>query len=160
MVQTLITANTKWIADCYDEGGFGLAHAHATPSEETAYFLGAPFDFIELKERNESLAASIILDLACVLELEELYDTARNEFLAVDIVLPVIEATDDQSQYCLHAGNYTYEPNMPYEENWKPFEGWRNAPHHNRGVDVYHTESIGTSWDQLAMSCVLRDRFL
>jgi hypothetical protein len=159
VVQSLLTANTKWIADCYDEGGFGLAHVHANPAEETAYFLGSPFDFIELKHRNESLAASMVLDLACVLELEELYNTARNEFLAVDIVLPVIETNDDQSQYCLHGGSYTYEPNMPYEEYWKPVEGWRNAPHHSRGVDVYRTESVGTPWDQLAMSCVLRDRF-
>jgi len=158
-VQSFLTANTKWIADCYDEGNFGLAHVHAAPAEEIAYFLGSPFDFIDLKGRSESLAASTILDLACVLELEELYDTARNEFLAVDIVLPVIEADDDQSQYCLHAGSHRYEPNMPYEEYWKPVDGWRNAPHHSRGVDVRYPESIGASWDQLAMSCVLRDRF-
>ena len=157
--KSFITASTKWIADCYDEGSFGLAHAHATPAEETAYFLGSPFDFIELKERKESLAASTILDLTSVLELGDLYDTVRNEFLAVDIVLPVIEADDDQSQYCLHTGSHSYEPNMPYEEYWKPVDGWRNAPHHGRGVDVYYTESIGTSWDQLAMSCVLTDRF-
>ncbi len=158
-VEHLLIASTKWIADCYDEGSFGLAHVHAAPAEETAYFLGSPFDFIELRDRSESLAASTILDLACVLELEELYNTARNEFLAVDIVLPVIETGDDQSQYCLHSGSHTYEPNMPYEEHWKPIEGWRNAPHHDRGVDVRYPESIGTAWDQLAMSCVLRDRF-
>ena len=157
--QSFLTVSTKWIADCYDEGSFGLAHAHATPAEEAAYFLGSPFDFIELRERSESLAASTILDLACVLELEELYNTARNEFLAVDIVLPVIETDDDQGQYCLHAGSYTFEPNMPYEEYWKPTEGWRNSPHHSRGVEVLYPESIGSSWDQLAMSCVLRDRF-
>jgi hypothetical protein len=136
-----------------------LAHVHATAAEETAYFLGSPFDFIELRRRNESLAASIILDLACVLELAELYDIARNEFLAVEIVLPVIEVRDDQGQYCLHIGSYTYEPNMPYEEQWSPVEGWRNAPHHSRGMDVHYPESVGTPWDQLAMSCVLRDRF-
>ena len=158
-VQSFLTANTKWIADCYDEGNFGLAHAHATPAEETAYFLGSPFDFIELKERMESFAASTILDLTSVLEMGDLYDTARNEFLAVDIVLPVIEADDDPSQYCLHTGSHRYEPNMPYEEHWKPVDGWKNAPHHGRGVDVYYAESSGTPWDQLAMSCVLRDRF-
>jgi hypothetical protein len=52
-VQSFLTASTKWIADCYDEGSFGLAHVHATPAEEAAYFLGSPFDFIELRERSE-----------------------------------------------------------------------------------------------------------
>jgi hypothetical protein len=159
VVQSFLTANTKWIADCYDEGSFGLAHTHATPAEETAYFLGSPFDYIELRERKESFAASTILDLTSVLELKDLYDTARNEFLAVDIVLPVIETDDDQSQYCLHTGSHRFEPNMPYEEYWKPVMGWKNAPHHGRGVDIYYTEVVGTSWDQLAISCVLRDRF-
>jgi hypothetical protein len=134
-------------------------YAHATPAEETAYFLGSPFEGIPIKERMESVVASTILDLTSVLEMGKLYDTARNEFLAVDIVLPVIEADDDQSQYCLHTGSHRYEPNMPYEEYWRPVNGWKSAPHHGRGVDVYYTESIGTPWDQLAMSCVLRDRF-
>jgi len=158
-INALMTASIKWIADCYDEGSFGLAHAHATPAEETAYLLGSPFDGIPLNERRESVAASTILDLASVFEMGNLYDTARNEFLAVDIVLPVVEADDDQSQYCLHTGNHRYEPNMPYAEYWQFVNGWRSAPHHSRGVAIYYTESVGTPWDQLAMSCVLRDRF-
>jgi hypothetical protein len=51
-----------------------------------------------------------------VSEDADLYDLARNEFLAVDIVLPVIETDDDQGQYCLHTGQHRFEPNMPYQE--------------------------------------------
>jgi hypothetical protein len=64
--------------------------------------------------RPESYIASTILDLASVSEDADLYDLARNEFLAVDIVLPVIETDDDQGQYCLHTGQHRFEPNMPY----------------------------------------------
>ena len=37
-----------------------------------------------------------------------------------------------------------FEPNMPYEEYWMPVDGWKNAPHHVRGVDTYYAESVGT----------------
>jgi hypothetical protein len=158
-LKSLVTSATRWVADCYDDGNFGLADPHATPTQEVAYLLGSPFEHIELRRRNGSYAASVILDLTSVTEEAELYDAARNEFLAVDIVPPVIEVGDDQAQYCLHVGTHRFEPNMPYEEHWHPVDAWKNAPHHRRGVEIYYPETVGVPWDQLALSCVLRDRY-
>jgi hypothetical protein len=149
---------TKWIADYYDEGNFGLASPYATPTEEVAYLLGAPFEAISLKPRRESYLASTILDLASVLENPEIYDLARNEFLAVDIVLPVIEVDDDASQYSLHMGAPRFEPSMPFEEYWRGTDLWKNAPHHQRGISTHYPEQVGGPWDQIALSCILRDR--
>jgi hypothetical protein len=156
--KSLIRLTTKWIADYHDNGNFGLAQPHALPAEEVAYLLGPPFEQISLRRRSESYLAVAVLDLASVLEEAELYDLARNEFLAVDVVLPVIEMGDDQGQYCLHTGEHRFEPNMPFAEYWKGAGGWKNAPHHHRGADIYYPEKVGSPWDQLALSCVLRDR--
>jgi hypothetical protein len=100
----------------------------------------------------------LILDLASVLEDQELYNAARNEFLAVDIVLPVMEVDDNLSQYGRHLGEPRFEPNMPYDKYWTPQENWKSAPHHKRGVTIYFPERVGSAWDQLALSSVLRDR--
>jgi hypothetical protein len=114
---------------------------------------------VSILRRPENFTAAIVLDLASALEEPELFDLARNEFLAVDIALPVVEVADDQGQYCLHAGEYHLEPNMPFEEYWRPVDGWKNSPHHRRGVEIFYPERVGTEWDQLAISCVLRDRY-
>ena len=158
-LRSLIRATTKWIADRYDDGGLGLAGPHSTPKEEVEFLLGPPFEHVALTRRPESYSAAIVLDLTSVLEESELFDLARNEFLAVDIVLPVIEVGDDQGQYCLHAGEYHMEPNMPFEEHWRPVDGWKNSPHHRRGNETLYPERVGYEWDELSISCVLRDRY-
>jgi hypothetical protein len=156
---SLIRATTKWIADRFEEGSLGLAGPHATPKEEVECLLGPPFEHVSILRRPESFTAAIVLDLTSVLEEPELFDLARNEFLAVDIALPVVEVADDQGQYCLHTGEYHLEPNMPFEEHWRPVDGWKNSPHHRRGVEIFYPERVGAEWDQLAISCVLRDRY-
>jgi len=158
-LRSLIRATTKWIADRYEEGSYGLAGPHSTPKEEVEFLLGPPFEDVAVSRRPESYSAVVILELACVLEDHEFFELARNEFMAVGIFLPVIEAGDDQSQYCLHAGDYRLEPNMPFEEYWRPVEGWKSSPHHRRGSETFYPERAGFEWDQLAISCVLRDRY-
>jgi hypothetical protein len=158
-LSTLLRESTKWIADRYEEGSLGLAGPHSTPNEEVEYVLGPPFEHVSVSRRPESLAASIILDLTSVLEEAELFELARNEFSAVNIVLPVVEVADDQGQYCVHTGEYHLEPNMPFEEYWRPVDVWKNSPHHRRGVENFYPERIGPEWDQLAISCILRDRY-
>jgi len=157
--RSLIRATTKWIADRYEEGNLGLAAPHATPKEEVEFLLGSPFEHVAISRRPESFNATIVLDLTSVLEEPELFDLARNEFLAADIFLPVVEVGDDQGQYCLHIGEHHLEPNMPFEEYWRPVDGWKNSPHHRRGSETFYPERVGFEWDQLAISCVLRDRY-
>jgi hypothetical protein len=156
--QTLLQSCVKWVADYYDKDGFGLAGPHASPAEEVLYLLGPPFQDLPLRRRSESYIASTILDLASVMEEADLFDLARNEFLAVDIVLPIIETDDDQGQYCLHVGQHRFEPNMPYQEYWQPASSWKHAPHHQREVGDRYAQRIDGAWNLLALSCVLRDR--
>lgn len=87
-----------------------------------------------------------------------MFNLARSEFLAVDIHLPVLEVDDSLAQYSISSNGQSYEPNMPYEEYWNPSEGWKVAPHHKRGPDFYYPELTGATWDQLAISSVVRDR--
>jgi hypothetical protein len=148
----------KWVADHYDGGNAGLAGPYATPEEETKYLLGSPFEHTNLRLRSESYIATQLLDLCAVLQESELFDLARNEFLAVDICLPVLEVDDTPAQYSINTNGHHYEPNMPYAESWRPSEGWNVAPHHRRGADLFYPERVGEPWDQLAISCVLRDR--
>jgi hypothetical protein len=156
--QTWLQSCVKWVADYYEKDGFGLAGPHVSPEEEVLYLLGPPFQDLPLRRRRESYIASTILDLASVLENADLYDLARNEFLAVDIALPVIETSDDQGQYCLHVGQHRYEPNMPYQEYWRPASGWKHAPHHQREPEDRYAQRIDGAWSLFAMACVLRDR--
>lgn len=156
--RALLQACTKWVADHYDDDGFGLAGPHATAWDEVLYLLGTPFQDLPLRRRPESYIASTILDLASVLEQAEMYDLARNEFLAVDLVLPVVETDDDQDQYSLHAGDHRLEPNMSYQDYWEPANSWKHAPHHWREAENRYPQRIDGHWDQLAISCVLRDR--
>lgn len=148
----------KWVADHYDDENPGLAGPYSQAEEETAYLLGSPFEHTHLHRRSESYIATQLLDLCSVLEEHELFNLARNEFLAVDIYLPVLEVDDSPAQYCIDSDGQRYEPNVPYEEHWNPTEGWKVAPHHKRGVDIFYPESTGDMWDQLAISCVVRDR--
>ncbi|HUO13449.1 MAG TPA: hypothetical protein VMX38_00560 [Verrucomicrobiae bacterium] len=159
VLSSLVRETTKWIADCYEEGSLGLAGPHSIPKDEIEYLLGPPFEHLSIPRRPDSFTAAIVLDLTSVLEDPELFDLARNEFLAVNIVLPVVEVGDDQGQYCLHAGGCHLEPNMPFEEYWRPVDGWKSSPHHRRGVETFYPERVGPEWDQLAISCVLRDRY-
>jgi hypothetical protein len=158
VLRSYLRSAIKWVADHYDDGNFGLAGPYSEPDEETARLLGSPFEHIHLSRRSESYTATQILDLCSVLEDEELFDLARNEFLAVNICLPVLEVDDDPAQYSINSSGQRYEPNMPYEEHWCPFEGWKVAPHHKRGPECAYPESMGETWDQVAISCVVRDR--
>lgn len=157
-VSSYLRSAIKWIGDKYDDGNLGLAGPHSTPDEETDYLLGSPFEHIHRNRRPESYVATQILDLCSVLEDKELFDLARNEFLAVNICLPVLEVGDGLEQYSINSSGQRYEPNMPYLEHFNPTGGWKAAPHHERGPDFRYPESTGATWDQIAISCAVRDR--
>lgn len=157
-VRVILENVIRWICDHYDSDNFGLAGPFSTPEEEIAYLLGSPFEHIELQPRSASYAATVILDLAAMLEMKELFELAINDFLAVHATLPVVEVSDTPGQYVLSAEDIRYEPNMQYPTTWKPVEGWKVAPHHKRGPAAYYLARIGRLWDHLAVVAVLRDR--
>jgi hypothetical protein len=147
----------KWVADRYEAGSFGLAGPDASTEEEVERLLGNPFEHIQIERRAESYIATVVLDLAAVLEMGDLFNVARNEFLAVDIVLPVVEAPDTPVQYLAGGDGLCYTANMEFADDWKPTDGWKVAPHHQRALTSYLAR-IGRPWDLLAVSAVLRDR--
>ena len=136
-----------------------LADPDSSPAEELEYLLGDPFEHIELDRRGESYIATVVLDLAAMLEMGDVFNVARNEFLAVDAVLPVVEVPDTPSQYILGGEGAYFTPNMEFADSWEPIEGWKVAPHHTRALRDYYLQRIGQWWDLLAVSAVVRDRY-
>ena len=122
------------------------------------YLLGAPFEHVDVPRRLESYVSTIVLDLAALLEIGDIYELARNDFLAVRALPTVLEVIDSPGQYLVAADDIRFEPNMPYKNRWEPEDGWKVAPHHVRGPASLYLERQGRIWDQLATTSVLRDR--
>jgi hypothetical protein len=156
-VEPLLEQVVKWVADRYEAENFGLAGPNASTEEEVGQLLGGPFEHIQIERRAESYIATVVLDVAAVLEMGDLFTLARNEFLAVDIVLPVVEAPDTPTQYLVEGEGLCYTANMEFADAWAPIDGWKVAPHHRRTLTSY-LPRIGRPWDLLAVSAVLRDR--
>ena len=149
----------KWVADRYDSDGRGLAGPDASSEEEVEYLLGDPFEHVKIERRAESYIATVVQDLAAMLEIGELFNVARNEFLAVGALPSMIEVPDTASLYSLEAAGICYTANMAFADSWTPIDDWKVAPHHHRAAaDFYYLERIDRRWDRLAVSAVLRDR--
>lgn len=150
----------RWVCDRYDSGGLGLAGPYSNPDDEVSYLLGSPFeDILPVQRRSDSYVAAIVLDVAALLRLRDLFELAINDFRAVGLTLPVIEAEDVRGQYLIGGDGLTMNPNIEYSETWAPRDGWKVAPHHYRSPHRYYLERIGRPWDHLAVSAVLRDRY-
>lgn len=157
-ITSVLKGVVRWIGDRYEGDSLGLAGPHATPQEEVDYLLGTPFEHIKVGHRSESYVSTVVLDLAAVLEMGDVYRVARNDFLAVNAMACVVETQDTIGQYVLGASDTRYEPNMPYKDDWAPADGWKVAPHHDRSPSSYYLTRINKHWDHLAVSSVLRDR--
>lgn len=155
----MLTEVTRWLADRYEGNSFGLAGPTARPDEEINYVLGTPFEHVQLQRRSESMISAVVLDLTAILGMSELFKMARNEFLAVDAMSCVVEAQDSSGQYIHGAEDTRYEPNMHYDDQGSPKDGWKVAPHHGRAPSSYYLSRNDRLWDHLAISSVLRDRY-
>jgi hypothetical protein len=147
----------RWVADRYDGELLGLADPDAGPEAEVEYALSA-LEHVERPRRRESYLAAVVLDLASALELGDLYDDARHEFLAVGVHPELLHSPDTVDQYRRDGARIEQEVNPPYIERWTPADGWRTAPHHTELPESRWLLRIGRPWEQLALSSVLRDR--
>jgi hypothetical protein len=154
---TLLKQVVKWVADRYEKGN-GLAPVTATVEDAVVRLLGPALEHTEDERRADSYMASVALDLASVLQLEEAFEIARNEFLAVGCLPSVLLSPDTGDQYLIHGKDLRTEPNVPYEPHWTPTDGWKTAPHHRSEPGKRYLDRIGHSWDLLAISALLRDR--
>jgi Restriction endonuclease len=157
-IRKVLLETIRWLGNRYEGNGVGLAPPMSSPDEEIRYLFGGFFEHVTLNRRTDSFAATIILDLASIFEMGDIFEVARNDFLAVDAQPSVVEADDILGQYMNHTQDTTFEPNMAYSEAWKPKEGWKVAPHHLRGPQTYYLQRINRLWDHLVLSAVLRDR--
>jgi len=153
-----MNATIKWLADRYDSDGIGLAGPDATPEQEIDYLLGGSFEHVGVGKRVESYCATVILDMAAILGVGDIFALARNEFLAVGANPSVLEFSDTVSQYVEAGAEACFSPNMEYMDTWTPVNGWQMAPHHYRSHQDYYLQRIGRWWDHLAISAVVRDR--
>jgi hypothetical protein len=113
---------------------------------------------VSSERRTESFVASALLDLTALSAVGELFDLVRNEFLAVRAMPRVLTVPDTGAQYVTNAAELRLELNAPYEEHWKPTDGWKVAPHHSDEPAAQFLDRIDRSWDLLAIASVLRDR--
>lgn len=136
----------------------GLASVYAEPADEVRYLVGGPFEHVDLPRRRASYLATVLLDLAAVLELPELYRDAFNDFAAVDIATPVLEPLDEPGQYLFDGSGLVLEANVDFDEDHNFGLSWRAAVHHRRAPASYALQRAGRSWELLLVSMVLRDR--
>jgi hypothetical protein len=146
-----------WTCDRYEDGA-GLASVYAEPDEEIVHLLGFPYEHLEVKSRRSSFLATFILDLACTLELPQLFRDALNDFEAVEIVRPVLEPADEPSSLGHEGGGLLFEANVDYDEHHDFESSWRAGVHHKRCPPTYALQHAGRCWELLAISTLLRDR--
>jgi len=146
----------KWTADRYEGTGLGLAGTDAGPDMEIDYLLG-DLEHIDRPARRESFVAGTVLDLASLLELDELYDDARNEFQAVRIVPDIRHPPVGREAWIRDGAGLQQELNPPYADTYAADDGWQTAPHHRRAVTW--PVRAGLEWEALAVWGMLRDRF-
>ena len=152
----LVRWMTSWLADRYDPEALGLAASDATAERELQYLLGSPFEFIDLRRRQDSYLAAVLGDLAAVLEDAQLYDDVRNETLAVRVVATLVQADDRPTQF--RRSGVGVVRVMPAEYTDTLPEDSVPAAHHRRSEDGVLLVRLDRSWDLLAVQSVLRDR--
>jgi hypothetical protein len=148
----------KWTADRHEGQSLGLAGVDADPAQELDYLLG-DLEHVDLTPHPESLVAGMVLDLASALELGELYDLARHEFLAVEVIPDLRHPPAGADGWLRSGQGLRQELNPPYPDTYVAGDGWEMAPHHHGNDQAAWASQLGLEWEALATWCLLRDRF-
>ncbi|WP_410974150.1 hypothetical protein [Bacillus cereus] len=145
-----------WLCDRYEVSEFGLANAYADEKTEIETLLGYAFDFIKLPDRRDSYLATVVLDLIGVAGLNDLYEIALNDILAVSI-RPCEVVVDDIVEQYIHSHESTFCPIVHFNEELNNSDGWRKGANLNED-EKYFCEVNSLWWEALAINSVLRDR--
>jgi hypothetical protein len=150
----------RWLGDHYENDEAGLAGPDAEPDQEVAYFLGGGLEHVDAKPRQHSYLGAVVLDLAALLEDEELYDLAYNELAAVGAIPLVALPRDDVSQYMKtgHGVDVPVNTSPKYTETLAEGDAWRTSAHHDEDLSRYYLGRGDRLWDHLTLSLVTRDR--
>jgi hypothetical protein len=117
--------------------------------------LGGPLEWVDRERRRDSIIATILLDLASALGLGDLYADIRNDLEAVRVYPRILRIADGPDLFDREGMDNRLDPNVDFAPDLseKPV-----APHHvdQAGRDLC---SGGQTWNLLAISSALRDRF-
>lgn len=153
----LLERATVWLCDRHERGELGLAGTDASPTEETEYLLGTPFDCIAREPRRNSLIATALLDLCAALGFTNLYADAHNDIGAVRLNPWILRLADGTDQYLSTGLANRLDPSADFAEEL-PEDPDEAAPHHADPTGRELSEA-GRAWDLLAVSSALRERW-
>jgi len=158
IAEGLLQRSAVWLCDRY-QSGFGLADISAESYDEIATLFGYPFDFIKVRPRKSSFAASVICDLAIFVANAKLYTDIVNDIKAVKIIPQYWQIPDTESLFALDGEDIISYPNVGYIDDYIPFESFAFAEHikhEPRSFSIIgHAKPIGL----LLMMLLLRDRY-
>jgi hypothetical protein len=144
--EQLLRATAKWVLDSI-EFGAGLASVGASEEAEVRQLLGVPYEHIDVPHEPASYALAVILDLARVLGLHDLYGDLVNDLVAVDAMATLVSYTYDGSVELL--ARVYYPP------------GFESSPaHHEVSTSVLPAAREGKFFDCIAEWATYRDRHL
>jgi hypothetical protein len=154
-VEDLLRKVTVWVCDRHERGELGLAAVDASAFEEIARVLGGPFEHIGLESRKQSQIASVLLDVAYTLDLQDVYADVRNDTLAVGLYPSVLLIAEGPDQLSRTGGDNRWDFNPDYADTID--DKAPAAPHlDNGGPQLLVPDERW--WDLLAISAALRDR--
>jgi hypothetical protein len=144
-----------WLCDRYERGELGLASTDASIGEEIARAFGSAFDAVGLHRRPFSQIAGVLLDVAALLHLDEVYADIRNDTLAVDLSVDVL-ITASPDQYLRNGFGNRWDHSPDYVDRLAP--DTPAAPHLAEVTELARDLTYVESWNLLAVSAILRDR--
>jgi hypothetical protein len=151
----VLRSTAGWVCNRYEQGNLGLGDVEATPAEELTRILGAPFQHVVLQRRPSSQAAAVLLDLAALLGLAEVFADIRNDTLAVGLY-PTVLIPGDGADWLSRTGiKNRWDVNAAYADTL--VDGVAAAPHLD-GSEDHLPIAAERWWDALAVTAALRDR--
>jgi hypothetical protein len=142
----------KWVCDAYEKRG-GLAGPHANERQEVDQLLGYALEHVQIDDRRSSYIATVVLDLLAISGEKQLYEDARNDFMAVGVLCSQNLPDGEDRAFNGQGEGTLFQPNITYEDSLPTAPGWAVAPHH-RHVPA----SQPTHWGALAVGALVRDR--
>lgn len=152
----LLKRSAVWLCNSYERDRLGLAGVEATQTEEIERLVGGVLECIPYERRRDSLVATVLLDLAAVLDFRQLYADILNDIRAVRVCPRVLRIDDGPDQFDRAGMSNRLDPNVDFAETLE-LPG-PTAPHHEdvAGRDLCEA---GCAWELLAVAGAVRDRY-
>lgn len=148
LVAAYLRSVSIWLLDRHDPNHDGMGLGSLDEDEETAVerLLGGALECTQLEQRKSSYIATVVLDLLIALNLDEMYEAARENLVALQVT-PMITAADESKAAWRRGGVGIFpHPSIKYSS-------WSEArpAHHIRLAPLPPT-------DTLLLSAVCRSR--